>query len=197
MPQTLLALLAMIVTTLLAFSQQRNAIANYEHMVENEIEMAASGALMHVLELIGSRSFDERTTPEGLHAAGTLPASPTAFEIPALFGGHAPDKCNLEKPFLTPACDDIDDVHGADVVVPIRLANGNQIDFDVQVEVSYVSDVELSTVSLVPTYHKMAVVTATSDLLPHRTIELRRVFSYDPVKAEVDYEDTYGDVLDG
>ena len=77
MPQTLLALLAMILASVLSFNQQRGALSNYDHMIGNEIEMAASGALMTVLEFVGARSFDERTTPEGIASDGaTLPLDP-------------------------------------------------------------------------------------------------------------------------
>jgi hypothetical protein len=196
MPQTMLALLAMILASLLAFSQQRNAVSNYDDMVGNEAEMAATGAMMHVLELIGSRSFDERTTPEGINTAGSLPLSANDFSQDGTFGGFDTGECNLQEPFRTPECDDIDDLDGYVGTASALFSSGLTMDFDVEIAVSYVQDGDISAPTTSRTRHKHVIVRASNRLLPHGTIQVERVFSYDPQKAEIDYENVHG-ALDG
>jgi hypothetical protein len=197
MPQTLLALLAMILASLIAFNQQRNAIATYDDMLDNEIEMAASGVLMHVMELVGGRSFDERATPEGILAAEYLPTSPSEFAATARFGTYdrGSQGCNLEDAYLTPACDDIDDLDGIrNAVVHARFSDGRSLEFSLDIEVDYVVDRLVQTVSSTPTRHKRVVVTVRNPYLPHGQIFLERVFSYDPIKAEMNYESVHGPI---
>ncbi len=195
MPQTLLALLAMILTSLLAFNQQQSVRNNYTHMVGNEIEMAASGALMTVLEFIGSRSFDERTTPAAIEAAQTLPADSTHFSAAHRFGSYdrGASGCDLMAPYRTPDCDDIDDVDGlTGQTISVTLSTGLTLDFAVSVEVDYVGLDDMDRPITTPTFYKRVVVTAANDLLPYGRLEMVRIFAYDPLKAEADYEDVYG-----
>lgn len=192
MPQTLFALLGMILASLLAFSQQRNAVSNYSSMVGNEAELAASGAMMHVLELIGSRSFDERTTPDGIRAAGSLPSSANEFSHRDHFGGQPEDGCDLQEPFQTPSCDDVDDLHGYQDIVYVPFSSGLTLEFDVSISVSYAVEADMTAESPDRTRHKYVVVTAESDLLSNGRIQVERIISYDPNKAEADYEYQYG-----
>ena len=196
MPQTLLALLAMILATLVSFNQQRNAVMTYEAMLDNEIEMAATGVFMHVMELIGGRSFDERTTPEGIHAAGTLPLDPAAdFSAAGRFGSYdrGSSGCDLEKAYVTPDCDDIDDLDGIrNAIVSARFDMNRSLDFEIDIDVDYVTDAAFQVASSVPTRHKRVVVWARNPFLPYGEIVLERVYSYDPIKAEMDYEAVYG-----
>ena len=195
MPQTLLALLAMILTSLLAFGQQRNVQSNYQHMIGNEIEMAASGAVMTVLEFIGSRSFDERTTPEGIHQAQTLPPDAAALSASNRFGSYdrGAGGCDLMQPFVTPDCDDVDDLEGlTGQTISVTLSTGMTLDFEVGIEVDYVAVGDMETPVAGPTWFKRVIVTAESEMLPYGEIRMQRVFAYDPIKAEVDYENLYG-----
>ena len=196
MPQTLLALLAMILASLLSFSQQRGALSNYEHMIGNEIEMAASGALMTVLEFVGARSFDERTTPAGIASAGAiLPVDESDLSLAASFGSgdRGASGCDLMEPFRTPDCDDIDDVDGLqEQTISVTLSTGLTLDFEIAIEVDYVTGEDMNAASASPTWNKRVIVTANSDLLPHGAISMERVFAYDPIEAESDYEDVYG-----
>lgn len=200
MSQTLLALLAMTLATLVSFNQKRNAVNTYEAMVTNEIEMAATGSLMNVMELIGGRSFDEEATPEKIKFWNHLPKGQGVFNAPHNFG--VTDRgllgCDLERPYLTPDCDDIDDVDGIrDAVINARLSGGRTIPFEVDVDVDYVVDGAIQTISLEPTRHKRVVITAESPLLPGGHITLERVFSYDPIKTEMNYETVFGAIGTG
>lgn len=195
MPQTLLALLAMILTSVLAFSQQQNVRNNYTHMVGNEIEMAASGAVMTVLEFIGSRSFDERTTPSAIEAAQTLPLDSTHLSAANRFGSYdrGTGGCDLMEPFRTPDCDDIDDLDGiTGQTISVTLSTGLTLDFEVDVEVDYVAVADMDAPITTPTWFKRVIVSAANDLLPFGQIQMERIFAYDPIKAEADHDDDYG-----
>lgn len=195
MAQTLLGVLALILASLMSFNQKRSATANYETMVQNEIELAVTGSLTHVMEMIGSRSFDERSTPDGIDDAQALPVEDSEFYEASQFGSadRGNNGCNLNKPFLTPQCDDVDDTDGIeDQVVIIELSNGLSIPVLVDVDVEYVVDREVQTSSSEPTRHKLVVIRGESPYLPYGAITLERVFSYDPLESEMDYEEAFG-----
>ena len=202
MSQTMLALLAMVLASLVSFNQKRNAVNTYEAMLENEIEMAATGSLMNVMELAGGRSFDEVATPEEVKYWNHLPNGAGVFNASHHFGVYdrGPLGCDLLKPYLTPECDDLDDLDGVrDQIVTARLTTGRAIEFKADVDVDYVMDDAIQTLSPEPTNHKRVVITMRNPLLAGGQITLQRVFSYDAVKTEMNYETIYGalDPTDG
>lgn len=191
MPQTLLSLLALVLASFLSFNQQRLGVRSHQTMVGGELELAATGLASEVIEMIGARSFDERSTPALVHlASGAVPVSPTAFSAPSAFGTAS--ACDLLRPALTPACDDVDDVHSADWrPVAVDLAHGRSLDFEVRTQVYYVASTESMDPSPVPTIHKRVVMDVRTPLAPQATdgiLRVTRVISYDPVKAAMDYE---------
>lgn len=200
MPQTLLALLALSVGSLIMFNQQRARVHSHKNMIHHEVELAATGAAMHILEMAGSRSFDEATTPEALFAAGAIapPMTPAAFTAPSGFGaqGRGSEGCDLIQPFRTPACNDVDDLHGlTDVPVRINLSGGHHLAFTASLTVTYVTGVGSETPSLVPTNYKRVTLRLRSPHFADGTrdiLQLSRVIAYDPVKADFDYENHWG-----
>ncbi|HLT47580.1 MAG TPA: hypothetical protein VK002_10160 [Rubricoccaceae bacterium] len=195
MSQTLLAVLAIVLASFVSFNQKRNAVNTYEHILQNEIEMAASGSLMSVMELVGGRSFDEVATPEEVKYWNRIPNSTAVFHANHHFGVYdqGPIGCNLEKPYLTPECDDIDDLDGIrGAIVHARLSSGRTIEFETDVDVDYVVDREIQTISEEPTNHKLVTITMRHPLLFGEEITLQRVFSYDAVKTEMNFESIYG-----
>jgi hypothetical protein len=202
MPQTLLALLALSLAALLSFNQQRVTTRSYETMISQELELAASGAMMHAMEFIAARSFDENSTPGGIDANQRLPEAPGHLSNENRFGvwdrGFA--GCDLMRPHRTPRCDDVDDLDGLqNVPVWITLASGDSLQFEVDVDVTYVADADIQTPSESPTFHKRVVLQARSPLLDHlpgNLIEIERVVSYDPLRADAQYENDRGHALD-
>ncbi|HYE96008.1 MAG TPA: hypothetical protein VD962_07330 [Rubricoccaceae bacterium] len=201
MPQTLLAILGLGLTSLVAFNQQRASTQSYEAMIKNEFELAATGALMHVMEFIGARSFDERATPGGVRSANALPVG--ANDFVAISGFGAQDRgslgCDLLAPRNTPDCDDIDDTHGINwQPITARLSDGRTLPFEVSVRVDYVTDDSLRVPSTTPTTHKRVVLTARTPYLPQypQIAQVERVFSYDPNYTESSYESVYGPILE-
>lgn len=198
MAQTLLAMLALVLASLVSFNQQRNSASNYEVMVQNEIEMAASGTIMHIMEFIASRSFDERSTPDGIHGRNYLPEFGDDFIGVQHFGDtdRGASGCDLLQPFETPECDDVDDYSGLQgLLVNAELSTGYALPFNVGVDVQYVHDA--GDLSDHPTLHKLVTVRAESDYLPYGEISIQRVVSYDPVKAEMEYEEVHGPLEGG
>ena len=198
MPQTLLALLALVLASALVMNQQRLATQAQTRMVTDEMELAASGLVSDVMEFAEARSFDEATTVEAIHASGTVPTSAATFSDAATFGAtdRGTGGCNLLLPGLSLACDDVDDLSGLTwVPVEVLLANGRTIPFTVRISVTYVTDATTQTVSLLPTRHKRVSIYVRSPFVRRGIsdlMEITRVVSYDPIKAEKDYEDTPG-----
>lgn len=197
MPQTLLALFALSLAALIGFNQQRVTSQSYQTMIENEVELASSGTLMHVMEMIAARSFDEESTPLRIHQRQRVPQDSTEFSISSAFGAadRGSQGCNLMRPGRTPACDDVDDLNGLrNERVYLPLASGDSLGFDLDVNVFYVRGQDLETPSSGQTRHKKVVVTARSINLAqtdNNIVVLERVVSYDPVKAEAEFEQQY------
>lgn len=196
MPQTLLALLALALATLLGFSQQRATIQTYEVRIRDEYVVAASGMLMHVMEMAAARSFDQASTPDRIHSVSRLPTL-AEFSLPATFGQGGAG-CDLLEPWNTPSCDDIDDLHStAWRAVDLVLPSGRKMAYEVRVTVEYVSDADVSVPVLLPTHNKRVTLTARAADLPRlgTIVRLERVIAYDPVKAAADYEVHYGPIV--
>ena len=197
MPQTLLALLALSLSSLLVFNQQRLQMRAQTQMVSNELSLAGSGLASDIMEMIGARSFDEASTPDKIDAVDRVPDDPSVFTPPLALELAAlkDNECDLLTPDAT--CDDIDDVTGlSHKTYSILLAEGRELDFDVSTTVVYVTDPEGSVESSVPTRHKKVTLEVRSLNGGSTTppLSFSRVFSYDPIKAEMDYERIYGPI---
>lgn len=199
MPQTLLALLALSLSSLVVFNQQRLQMRAQTQMVSNELALAGSGLASDIMEMIGARSFDEASTPEKIHAAAAVPDSPSIFTSASVLESESESKdCDLLTP--TPSCDDVDDIRGLEnEPYSILLAEGRELDFEVSTSVVYVTDAEGGVKSDVPTLHKKVtiVVRSANEDLGIEPLTFSRVFSYDPIKAEMDYERKYGPIGTG
>lgn len=78
MPQTLLALVAMMMATLFALNQQRGIMQTRLTMVRNEVATAATGVAVDRLEEVRTMAFDEATKGEDkIFASSDLTSKPT------------------------------------------------------------------------------------------------------------------------
>lgn len=195
MPQTLLGLLGLTLVTLLSINQQRITTQGYQNRLHDEYDLAASGVMMHVMELIASRSFDENSTPEAINDHRRVPERPSDFTHRYQFGGYT---CNLERPVLTPECDDVDDLDGIEnQLVHAHLRGDKTLPFEVSIDVYYVDDADLEQPVSYRTKNKRVILVAESPLRPGiELVRLERVVSYDPLKAEADFETIYGILTD-
>jgi hypothetical protein len=196
----MLALLALVLTSLISYNQQRLQRRAYEGMIRDELEVAATGTGQNVMELVAARAFDEVSVPATMNAAGLLdvPRVASAFSLGSAFGStdRGTAGCDLRDPNATPDCDDVDDVDGVSGRINVDLGDGRFLPFDAIVRVEYVTGpADDAPVALVPTLHKRVSLVMSSPLIEEGErpiVSISRVVSYDPVKAEYDYERIYG-----
>ena len=196
----MLALLALVLTSLLAYNQQRLQQRAYQGMIRDELEVSATGTGQNVIELVAARSFDEASVPGTMRAtaAADVPRSADAFSIESTFGAgdRGSAGCDLRDPVLTPDCDDVDDVDGVTGQVFVDLGEGRTLPFEASVTVTYVTGpADDAPEAMAPTLHKRVTLVMTSPLISdgeRPLVSISRVVSYDPVKAEYDYEQLYG-----
>lgn len=203
MQQTLLGMLALMIVGSFTMNQHRDVARSYTKLVDDELEIAASGVAMHIIELIGNRSFDSRTHPDAVSDEG-YPVGSEEMTSSSAFGKYS--GCDLDEPFKDAIqCTDIDDAHMGPnewQAVPFRLKDGDELKFDVNVEVFYVDADDLNTPLLTGyrSMHKRVVVRIRSQ--HHRAqnryedgfVRLERIFSYDKKRAENRFVEKYGDV---
>src|SRR5690554_4630403 len=155
MPQTVLAILAMIVATLMGLQQQRGAVHRQMHQIRNELSMQSTAVAEDLIRAIGSKAFDQATADLG---EGQTITSPAALTHPSQFG-----------PYDTPD-DDIDDFHGsvgeeykARAIRVVNTESGEVRDdtlrFAVDVRVSYADEINVESVQTQRSKVKKVTVT--------------------------------------
>jgi hypothetical protein len=170
MQQTLLALLALMVATLLSLTQMQSRLQDQREVFQSEMKEMAIGVATQTLEVVRARAFDENTigVPED---SITSPSDLT--EPPFTTGKHC-------QAFGGPdTCDDVDDFHQMKpVTVPFETPEFD-IDFEVRAEVRYV-DASMNPVST-PTFRKEVVFKiqdAGSDPYIQEPITFSEVLTY-------------------
>lgn len=134
MQQTLIAMAALLTATLLSFSQQQTQIQKREQIIRAEMRQIALGVAKQTLEVVRAQQFDGNIDPED----PDVDEIPDAFASPSdAFGSQGACGSLLEGE-LASACEAIEDFHGESGTVPFQLPDGEQLLFEVQVEVYYV-----------------------------------------------------------
>lgn len=126
-----MAVCALVVATLMALNQSRDARYMRERLLDDQIEVMASGIALQVQERIGQTRFD------------AVPGvDPNTFTTTANFGNGK--RCAVNYPLQTTspytACTDLDDFN--DMVweaVPFQTREGTFF-FEVSAEVTYLDD---------------------------------------------------------
>lgn len=205
MQQTILGMLALMIVGTFTLGQHQGAVRTYNELVDDELEIAAAGVAMHVMELIGNRAFDSRTLPDQTKVYG-MPVGSAELTTVSAFGKTG-STCDLDEPFKdTSPCLDIDDAHmAADEWqdVPFRLKDGKELPFDVRVEVFYVdpSDLDTPLPAGQRSLHKKVVVKLRAKhhvrqkRYDNGFVRIERIFSYDIKKAENRLREKFGDPL--
>ena len=142
--QTFYAIIAMMLMSLFAVQQQRQALRVQMSMIDQEINTIANSIATERLEEIGSKHFDHATT------SGNVISTPSALASQDEFGVNIDADSN----------DDLDDFHGSDVVV-VRSIGGSNLLFTTSSIVDYVSAGSLNQTSATKTKYKMVTVTVT------------------------------------
>ncbi len=193
MQQTLYALLALALTSMLSFSQLNSQTQSYARLVDDELEVMGSGVLRRVLETADILSFDQRTTPAIWNANGGVVPLITEYETQGSFGNTP--QCDLDEPFKNLAgCDDIDDLDMGSSwqAVPFYFPNGDSLVFEANVRVHYVAAANLDSTLASGVRSEFKLVEARLRTILHAGttrytngfIELRRVYNFNQELAE-------------
>ncbi|NND71640.1 MAG: hypothetical protein HKN43_08675 [Rhodothermales bacterium] len=147
MPQTLIALGALVLVMLFSMSQQRSSIQHSQNMVSAELEVMANASAKEMMQLIGSKPFDARIA-DGTIAVQASDDATDLLTAPAQFGYNN-------------SFDDCEDIDDFNRMAPDTLyfdVNGDVgFEFIVDVEVNYVNSE--GEVSSTPTWIKEVTLT--------------------------------------
>lgn len=158
MPQTMLAILAMALATLVSVNQLRNSARTRMNMIRHEISSQATGVAVDRLDEIASMEFDENTI------GGTLLTSAAELTAGPPF---APD---------TPA-NDIDDFHAV-TIDTFRVAGEHKLYFRVESAVTYADESNPNVPVAGPTKMKKATVRVYSLTIPNPdTLRISQTFA--------------------
>lgn len=131
MQQTLLALLALLIATLLSFNQKQATVQNQGQVVRAEMEQMALGVAAESAQIVRSRDYDAAVI--GLPADSLVPTS--EFTDPPFTTGN-----DCEAFGGSTTCDDVGDFHEMETAtVPFTFPSGS-FDFSVDVEIQYVDE---------------------------------------------------------
>ncbi len=171
MPQTLLALGALILVMLFSFNHQRATIRNTQDIVSTELEVMAMARGKEVMQLIGSKPFDARIA-DGTIGTQAGDDDRDLLTAPEAFGyGNSFDDC-----------EDLDDFNKMlPDTIYFEVQDGLGFEFVVNADVYYVNSAGQESSS--PTWVKE--VKLMIDAVPgpggmrylHRPLEIKRQFS--------------------
>jgi hypothetical protein len=162
MPQTILALLALMVAMLFSLQMQKRALQTQQRMIRDDLAIHSTGFADEMLGLVGTQAFDEAVKgSQTVDARSELTAGP-----PFNDGGSNND--------------DIDDFHDAFANNDLtRRVNGADLTFDIDVDVEYVEndDTDGSRATRRTKTKRVTVKVTSLDVPNAQTIELSRPFT--------------------
>lgn len=180
MPQTILAMLALMTAVLFTMGTHRQVIETEREMVANELEVMATGIALEAMEKIRTRAFDQ-----------VVAEDPNKVYTESQFEPSSNWNNTTCKPFhgsgAANDCNDLDDFHGMNSATLTftmgKDASGNDITvpFTVDVEVTYV-DSDLNPVSG-NTYQKQVTVFVQDQQTDNRPflrepVYISRIYAY-------------------
>lgn len=175
MPQTLMAILAMMTVTLASLHQQRTLLESRRAMLDDEMEIMASGLALQTLEYIGTKSFDEATINAVVTDTEDLRANfPTGRRCPL-------DPSNEGAPSYD-TCDDLSDYNAMSWEMTPFAVQGDTLLFEVTADVGYVDASHTRTAT--QTFNKEVVVTVRQlvqdgeQKLLRQPVAIARTYSY-------------------
>jgi hypothetical protein len=157
MPQTLMALLSMMLLTLFTYNQHRSVLQMREDTLYRDIELRGTGVAVDHLEALTAVAFDAATVDDTLTSAFDL----TDTED---FGDDG-------------TLDDLDDYHGL-TLTDTRTTAYDTLYYGVETEIAYVEEFDLAVVASSPTRYKRATVRVYSlDVAFADTFALTQLYS--------------------
>lgn len=167
MPQTLLALLSVMLVSLFSYNQQRNVLSMRANMLRDEVALQATAVAVDRLDEIGAKAFDEATRSDAVSASNQLSAMLSVYEGEQVSPGFASDSPS----------DDIDDFDNV-TVYDSRSTWLDSLDFKVHTEVTYVSEADRQTeVSYQTRFKKVTAQVYSMDYALADTFYLSQVYN--------------------
>lgn len=140
MQQTLLALAALLIATLLSFNHQQSQVRTQQQIFRAELQQMALGVGKQTMEVVRSRTFDQNIED---------PADPDMEDVPEGFATLDDGKGACEALLSggeAEGCKAVEQFHEQSGTVSFRLPDDREINFEARVEVHYVcSDMERSS----------------------------------------------------
>lgn len=157
MPQTLIAVIAMAMASLVSFQQHRSVLEQRMNSIRGSLAVRSTAVATDKLEEIGAKAFDQATV------AGAIASSALLNPIAEVS--------------VASVLDDVSDYHGL-VQDEKREANGIESSFKVKTLVAYVSEADGQTAVGYSTKLKKVTVTVVPDgLAKPDTIRISEVVS--------------------
>ncbi len=161
MPQSLVAVVAMALASLVAFQQHRSVLEQRMNAVRSALSVGATAVASDKLEEVGAKAFDEATR------LGTIDNVADLTDFVSGAGQLAESA----------AFDDIDDFDGI-VTSEIRTVKGKDLVFTARTEVSYVSDVDGQSEVGYPTkLKKVTVFVVPAEITVPDTIRVSEIIA--------------------
>lgn len=162
MPQTMLALLAVMMAALFSFNQQRGIMQTRMQMMRNEVASAATGVAVDRLEEVRAMAFDEATKGEDKIFSSTALTSKSTFTDDA------------------PPIDDVDDFDGS-YVERFRVWLSDTLWYGVETSVVYAEEAQPDTpvadINTRTKFKKATVKVYSLDIANVDTITISQSFS--------------------
>lgn len=178
MNQIIFATLALALATMMSFGQTKSIRHSRERLLDDEVEVMASGVALQVIEHVGSKRFDAAV------GDGSVPVT-SATALQATFPSG--NRCDVTLPIQTTSpyanCDDVEDFHGMAWEELPFVAGADTVRFEVSARVNYV-DAATQDTTTTRTFHKRVTVLVRSKAdaggrtMLRMPVRLPRVYSY-------------------
>jgi len=176
MPQTLIAILSMVVTTLFAFNQHRNVLTTRLGMIREEMAVRSTSVAVDVQEEIGSMAFDESTLDKSvLHSSDLTQISAYDADLSTQDPNYT--ELGVRPTLESGGANDLDDFDGA-VLDRIRVREDRQIRFRAEARVRYVDEIDrTSEVSYQTKLKKVTLKVYSTSIAHPDTIYISQIYS--------------------
>lgn len=156
MPQTILAVLALMMATTFALQQQRSILHTRAKLIRNEIAVQSTGVAETVLSEIGTRAFDQATAGD---SSLTSPSQLT----PMPFTGSS----------VRMAIEDYD----GQLLQRKRIFRGDTLHFNVHIEIFYVQDDQVTPATGQTKNKRAALTVYSTDITRPDTVHMSRAYT--------------------
>lgn len=162
MPQTLLAIMAMVLTSFAGFNQHRSILSSRLDMVNQEVELQSTAVAVNLLEEIGSLAYDEATKNGEITSSNLL----TAISLDS----------NEQQALESAQPDDIDDFNNRERQI-VRMRKNKELRFRGRSKVRYM-DSNASYESASQTkFKRVTIVVKSLDFPAADSISISKIVS--------------------